>query len=50
MRRDARIHRALEIAHNHGGTDGEHHKQWVSERMAGEDGPNTYDWDTGTAP
>jgi hypothetical protein len=86
MTADERIARALEIAHTYGGTDGEHHKQWVidqmvraltgcpmekrqntfgtyevqgesdeyrewvTERMAGEDGPHTYDWDTGTAP
>lgn len=74
MTSDERIKRALEIAHNHGGTDGAHHKQWMidqmvraltgcagkevsseyvqwaKDRMDGEDGPNTYDWDTGTPP
>jgi hypothetical protein len=29
----ARIDKALGIAHNHGGTDGAHHKQWVIDQM-----------------
>lgn len=61
------VMKALDIAHNYGGTDGEHHKQWVIDQMVraltgdsyeswvaahkhGEDGPDTYGWDTGIAP
>jgi hypothetical protein len=64
-----RIERALELANNYGGIDGEHHKTWVIDQMVrtlcgnadtyrqwvadhcnGEDGPDTYEWDTGTPP
>ncbi len=88
-----RIQKALELAVQYGGTDGEHHKTWVIDQMVreltgcptvqrespfawadgkkhiidtlgeseeylelvrkareGEDGPETYDWDTGIAP
>ncbi|MDO8584685.1 MAG: hypothetical protein Q7R85_01010 [bacterium] len=89
----ARIDKALKIAVESGGVDGEHHKAWVIDQMVreltgcptvqrkspfpwadgkkhvidtlgeskeylklvreareGEDGPKTYDWDTGIAP
>ena len=58
--------KALEIARRYGGIDGDHHKAWVIDQMvraltpnyrrfvadakAGEDGPETYTWDTGIAP
>jgi hypothetical protein len=29
---------------------GKRYEQWVQEAKAGEDGPNTYDWDVGIAP
>jgi len=29
---------------------GDGYEDWVKERKAGEDGPETYDWDEGTAP
>ncbi len=29
---------------------GPDYKQWVKDQKAGEDGPQTYDWDTGIAP
>jgi hypothetical protein len=29
---------------------GKAYKQWVKEACDGEDGPNTYTWDEGTAP
>jgi len=62
-----KINNALHIAYKFGGTDGEHHKDWVIDQMVrclteegynewvafackGEDGPNTYTWNTGTAP
>lgn len=58
------IKQALEIVGKFGGIDGEHHKQWVLdqvvralsdnydewEQKAGEDGPDTYEWDEGIAP
>jgi len=28
----------------------EDYKQWVAETKAGEDGPDTYEWDEGVAP
>ena len=87
----ARIQKALELAVQYGGIDGDHHKRWVIDQMVrtltgcptiqqedidalgekytydalgeseeyktlvreakeGEDGPETYDWDTGIAP
>lgn len=61
-----RIVAALDIAENGGvdGADhkmwvidqmvhaltGEDYAQWVSEYEDGEDGPETYEWDTGIAP
>lgn len=88
---ESRIAKALKIAVDHGGTDGDHHKRWVIDQMvraltgcpmvparaldcrgrpyefeeqgesdeyvrlvaearAGDDGPETYTWDTGTPP
>lgn len=85
------IEKALEIAVQYGGIDGDHHKRWVIDQMvraltncpmlkenlkdykgvdfvyeyqgeseeykklvadacAGEDGPDTYEWDEGIAP
>lgn len=29
---------------------GEGYSEWVRNQKAGEDGPDTYDWDTGAAP
>lgn len=29
---------------------GDKYKDWVGEWQDGEDGPNTYEWDTGIAP
>lgn len=57
----------LEPIERYGGSDGEHHKQWVIDQVvrrilgdrypqwvinmrAGEDGPDTYEWDEGIAP
>ena len=86
-----RIKKALEVAVEYGGIDGDHHKAWVIDQMVreltgcptvqeegtdahgkkytydalgeseeyqelvrtarkGEDGPETYDWETGIAP
>ena len=58
--------KALDFIMRWGGFDGNHHKQWVldqlariladdydawvAEAKAGEDGPDTYDWDEGIAP
>jgi hypothetical protein len=32
------------------GTDSREYQQWVAEFEMGEDGPHTYEWDTGIAP
>jgi len=66
IRLDDRIHLALDVLLSYGGTDGAHHKMWVIDQAvrnladnysqtirdhcAGEDGPDTYGWDTGTPP
>lgn len=63
---NARINRALDLAGRYGQIDGDHHKTWVIDQMvralatdydafvaehkAGEDGPDTYGWETGIAP
>lgn len=63
---EQRIASALEVIERYGGIDGEHHKTWVidqavralvpdygawvREMRAGEDGPETYDWNVGIAP
>ena len=61
------IDKALEIARNCAGYDGDDHKMWVIDQMVraltgdtydawvrvyenGEDGPQTYEWDTGIIP
>jgi len=61
------INKALILAEEYGGIDGDHHKAWIIDQMvrtllgdkynqfvknacAGEDGPNTYEWDVGIAP
>lgn len=65
----AATERALELAVQYGGIDGDHHKAWVIDQMVrallvtepvyaqfvkdacdGEDGPDTYEWDTGVIP
>lgn|GEM_PF-765130 len=63
----AQIRKALKVAVQYGGIDGDHHKAWVIDQMvraltgkdykkfvvaakAGQDGPDTYDWDEGIAP
>jgi hypothetical protein len=61
-----RIELALRLIGSYGQSDGAHHKAWIidqvtrflaedynafiAEYRAGEDGPETYEWDTGTAP
>lgn len=61
-----RIIDAIELAIQYGGIDGARHKMWVIDQMLrilsddydklirdacnGEDGPKTYEWDTGIAP
>lgn len=61
-----RVGKALEMISEYGGIDGGHHKQWVldqvvqilatdyaawiEEQCAGEDGPDTYEWDRGIPP
>jgi len=66
MESEERIKKALEYIHKNGGIDGGHHKQWVLDQIVrclvedyetwvreyedGEEGPETYKWDTGIAP
>lgn len=62
-----RLDKAIALAVQYGGIDGDHHKRWVIDQMvralagprykqvvkeakAGEDGPDTYDWDEGIPP
>lgn len=64
---ERRIAKAIKLAIQYGGIDGDHHKAWVIDQMvrslagkkykqivreakAGEDGPETYDWNEGIAP
>lgn len=63
---DSRVNDALDLIARYGGCDGGHHKQWVLDQIvrvlardyrawvaeyeAGEDGPGTYEWDTGCPP
>jgi hypothetical protein len=58
--------KALGLIANYGSIDGGHHKQWVIDQIVrilaedynqwvidfcnGEEGPDTYEWDTGIAP
>lgn len=61
-----RVDKALELIHNYGEIDGDHHKKWLLDQLVrvlapdykewvkgfewGEDGENTYNWDEGIAP
>ena len=61
-----KIKKALYDIFQYGGIDGSHHKQWLLDQIVrtlsddykkwvknfeeGEDGPYTYEWDTGIAP
>lgn len=61
-----KVKQALDLIEQYGGIDGGHHKQWVLDQLvrvladdydqwvkdacAGEDGPDTYEWDEGIAP
>lgn len=63
---EERIFEALALAFDYGQIDGGHHKAWVIDQMVrvlaadydewianfrdGEDGPDTYSWDEGSAP
>jgi hypothetical protein len=63
---EKRISEALDLIMQYGGIDGAHHKtwvldqvvrvladdydQWVADAKAGDDGPDTYEWDEGIAP
>lgn len=63
---DERVKQALSLLERYGDTDEAHHmrwvidqvvralapnyEEWVREIRAGNDGPDSYDWDTGTAP
>jgi hypothetical protein len=66
MTPQGRIRKAMDLIERYGGIDGEHHKTWVIDQVArclvadypkwvkamkaGEDGPDTYEWDEGIAP
>ena len=66
MAPQARIRKAMDLIEQYGWIDGAHHKQWVLDQIvrcltadykkwakamrAGEDGPDTYEWDEGIAP
>jgi len=66
MNDSERIKTAMDIIEEYGFIDGAHHKQWVLDQIVrvlasdyerwvdgycfGEDGPDTYEWDTGIAP
>lgn len=66
MSKTKRIDAAMAVIERYGGTDGAHHKQWVIDQVvralvpdyetwvreicAGEDGPDTYEWDEGVPP
>ena len=61
-----KIEKSLMLIEEWGGIDGCHHKQWLLDQLVrvlsdnyekwveawenGEDGPQTYSWDTGIAP
>jgi hypothetical protein len=63
---EIKILSALTVIERYAGIDGAHHKQWVldqvvrclvpdyqawvREQKAGEDGPETYEWDEGIPP
>ena len=66
MDESAKILKTTMLIEEYGGFDGGHHKQWVLDQAIrllvddydewirqyenGEEGPNTYEWDVGTAP
>jgi len=66
MTAEEKIQEALGLAYSYSQIDGAHHKAWVLDQMVrvlvddyehwikeycdGEDGPETYEWDTGIAP
>lgn len=66
MEESAKIIKAIDFIETWGGIDGGYHKQWVLDQLIrilvddydswvsqyekGEDGPGTYEWDTGIAP
>jgi hypothetical protein len=61
-----KVKKALDLIDEWGGIDGGHHKQWLLDQLVrvlsddydewvnsyqdGEEGPETYEWDTGIAP
>lgn len=61
-----KVQAALDLIFEWGGIGGGHHKQWLLDQIvrklsddyeawvasfeSGEDGPHTYEWDTGIAP
>lgn len=63
---ETKIQQALDLIKQCGGIDGAHHKQWLLDQVVrilssnydlwvadyeyGEDGPQTYEWDTGIIP
>ena len=47
---DGEHHKAWVIDQMVRALTGEGYEAWVAIKKDGEDGPNTYDWDTGTAP
>ncbi len=66
MTPEERRKKALDLIFQYGGIDGGHHKEWLIDQMVrvlaidydkfvkdfqdGEDGPETYEWNTGIAP
>lgn len=64
--KETKVRAAMDLIYKYGGIGGEHHKQWLLDQLVrklsddydswiryhndGEDGPNTYEWDTGIAP
>lgn len=61
-----RVGKALDLIYEWGGIDGAHHKQWLLDQLVivlsndydewvkefeiGDEGPQTFEWDTGIAP
>jgi hypothetical protein len=61
-----KVKKALDLIDEWGGIDGGHHKQWLLDQLVrvlsddydewvnsyqdGEEGPETYEWDTGIVP
>ena len=66
MEKSIKIANCIDHIEQYGGIDGSHHKQWLLNELIkilvddydgwvasyedGEDGPGTYEWDTGIAP